>query len=144
MSWEYSENILVQGAAGDLLEQELGWRVVFAYNKEKLGANGTLGRTDYREILLKRDFRAALKKLNPWLNDAQITEAEKQMEHRLSTASLMQINEEKYALITESKRFDISEIDFDLLRREFAKTRKKNLVIKDLDQLDQDRMPEHS
>ena len=24
MSWEYSENILVQGAAGDLLEQELG------------------------------------------------------------------------------------------------------------------------
>ena len=101
MSWEYSENILVQGAAGDLLEQELGWRVVFAYNKEKLGADGTLGRTDYREILLKRDFRAALKKLNPWLTDAQITEAEKQMEHRLSTASLMQINEEKYTLIRD-------------------------------------------
>ena len=80
MSWEYSENILVQGAAGDLLEQELGWRVVFAYNKEKLGADGTLGRTDYREILLKRDFRTALKKLNPWLTDAQLTEAEKQSE----------------------------------------------------------------
>ena len=101
MSWEYSENILVQGSAGDLLHDELQWNVVFAYNQEILGANGTLGRTDYREILLKRDFRASLKKLNPWLTDTQLTEAEKQMEHRLSTASLMQINEEKYALIRD-------------------------------------------
>ena len=28
MSYEYSENILVQESAGDLLQHELGWRVV--------------------------------------------------------------------------------------------------------------------
>jgi type I restriction enzyme R subunit len=34
-----------------------------------------------------------------------------------------------------SRRFDISRIDFDLLRREFAKVKTKNLVIKDLEEL---------
>ena len=44
MSWEYSENILVQDSAGNLLQDELGWEVQFAYNKEALGENGTFGR----------------------------------------------------------------------------------------------------
>lgn len=35
----------------------------------------------------------------------------------------------------ESRRFDISAIDFDLLRKEFAKVKKKNLVLKDLEEL---------
>ena len=40
MSYDYSENVLVQGAAGDLLRDELGWEVQFAYNTEvPLGAN---------------------------------------------------------------------------------------------------------
>ena len=37
--------------------------------------------------------------------------------------------------IVPSRQFDISKIDFDLLRREFAKAKKKNLVMKDLDEL---------
>lgn len=73
----------------------------------------------------------------------------KKKKHADNTALMAQINqiiseyvqiEEQQEGITESKRFDISEIDFDLLRREFAKTRKKNLVIKDLDQLVQERI----
>ena len=39
-----------------------------------------------------------------------------------------------------AKRFDISKIDFDLLRREFAKAQKKNLLIMDLDELIQTRL----
>lgn len=101
MSYDYSENILVQGAAGDLLRDELGWDVVFAYNEEKLGADGTLGRTSYKEILLVRYFRNALKDLNPWITDTQITEAEKRMTEHMSTASLIQINEEKYSYIRD-------------------------------------------
>ncbi|SFX76714.1 type I restriction endonuclease subunit R [Ruminococcus sp. XPD3002] len=101
MSYDYSENILVQGAAGDLLRDELGWNVVFAYNEEKLGVDGTLGRTSYKEILLMRYFRAALKDLNPWITDTQITEAEKLMTEHMSTASLIQINEEKYGYIRD-------------------------------------------
>ena len=101
MSYDYSENILVQESAGHLLERELGWEVAYAYNTEKLGKDGTFGRTSYREILLTRYFRQALQLLNPWLTPAQLEEAQKKMERRLSTASLMQINEEKYALIRD-------------------------------------------
>lgn len=99
MSYDYSENILVQESAGNLLRDELGWDVKFAYNTESLGANGTFGRTSYKQILLKRYFCAALKKLNPWINDDQVAEAQRILENRLSTSSLLQINEEKYFLI---------------------------------------------
>ena len=101
MSYDYSENILVQESAGNLLQNELGWDVKFAYNKEVLGTDGTLGRTSYNEILLKRYFRAALKKLNPWINETHIVEAQNILENRLSTLSLLQINEEKYRLIRD-------------------------------------------
>ena len=43
MSYDYSENILVQESAGRLLERELGWKVAYAYNTEKLGKDGTFG-----------------------------------------------------------------------------------------------------
>lgn len=101
MSYDYSENILVQESAGNLLRDELGWDVQFAYNKEVLGKNGTFGRTSYKKILLKRYFNAALKKFNPWINDEQILEAQRILENRLSTSSLLQINEEKYFLIRD-------------------------------------------
>ena len=101
MSYDYSENILVQESAGNLLQNELGWDVKFAYNKEVLGTDGTFGRTSYNEILLQRYFRAALKKLNPWINETQIVEAQNILENRLSTSSLLQINEEKYFLIRD-------------------------------------------
>lgn len=41
MSYDYSENILVQESAGNLLRDELQWDVKFAYNTEVLGDNGT-------------------------------------------------------------------------------------------------------
>lgn len=37
--------------------------------------------------------------------------------------------------IEQSRQFDISRIDFELLRREFAKAKNKNLMLKDLDEL---------
>ena len=39
-----------------------------------------------------------------------------------------------------SRRFDISGINFELLRREFAKSREKNLVLKDIQELLQERI----
>ena len=101
MSYDYSENILVQKSAGDLLRDELGWDVQFAYNTELLGKNGTFGRTSYHEILLSRYFQNALRRLNPWMTDSQLSEAQKTLENRLSTASLLQVNEEKYFLIRD-------------------------------------------
>ena len=101
MSYDYSENILVQKSAGDLLRDELGWDVQFAYNTEVLGKNGTFGRTSYHEILLTRYFQNALRRLNPWMTDSQLSEAQKTLESRLSTASLLQVNEEKYFLFRD-------------------------------------------
>lgn len=101
MSYDYSENVLIQESAANLFRDELGWEVVYAYNTEQLGEAGTLGRKSYKEILLTRYFREALLRLNPWLTPAQLDEAQRVMEHRLSTASLLQINEEKYFLIRD-------------------------------------------
>lgn len=101
MSYDYSENILVQESAGHLLADELGWQVELAYNQEILGANGTFGRSSYKDILLARYFHKALRTLNPWITDDQVIEAQNTFEKHLSSASLMQINEEKYAYIRD-------------------------------------------
>ena len=101
MSYDYSENILVQNSTGNLLQNELGWDVQFAYNTEVLGDNGTFGRKSYKEMLLVHYFKAALKRLNQWINDNQIIEAINLLERHLSTSSLLQINEEKYFLIRD-------------------------------------------
>ena len=123
VSYDYSENILVQKSASHLLEQELGWEVVLAYNTEKLGKDGTFGRTSYREILLTRYFRQALQKLNPWITPIQLDEAQKKMESHLSTASLMQINEEKYTLIRDGIPVTV--------KRPGGKTEEKNAMVID-------------
>lgn len=100
MSYDYSENILVQESAGHLLE-ELGWRVELAYHTEVLGDNGSFGRKSYRDILLVRYFKEALKALNPWMTPALAEDALRTFEQHLSTSSLMQINEEKYSMIRD-------------------------------------------
>ena len=42
--------------------------------------------------------------------------------------------------LVASRQFDISNINFDLLRLEFAKAKRKNLLLKDLDDLIQERL----
>lgn len=101
MSRNYSETTLVQESTGKLLQNELGWEVRYAYNSEQLGKDGIFGRESYKDILLVRFFREALQKLNPWITMTQMDEAQKKFESHLSTASLMQINEEKYAMIRD-------------------------------------------
>ena len=101
MSYDYSENILVQESAGHLLEDELGWHVELAYNTEVLGETGTFGRKSYKEILLVKYLKQALSKLNPWLTPALLEDAIKTFESHMSSASLMQINEEKYRYIRD-------------------------------------------
>ena len=101
MSYEYSENSLVQESAGNLLRDELGWDVRLAYNTEVLGKHGSFGRESYTDILLTRYFYEALRKFNPWILENQILEARQVLEKRLSTSSLLRVNEEKYFLIRD-------------------------------------------
>lgn len=128
MKYEYSENVLVQDAAADLMKDELGWDVVYAYNTEILGENGTLGRKDYHEIVLWRYFNAALKKLNPWINDAQVVEAGQTLSSYLSSASLLQINEEKYFMIRDGIPVTVKKPD--------GRTEEKKAIVIDFNNVD--------
>ena len=101
MSKDYSEDQLIQKSAADLLENELGWTSVMAWDAEVLGETGTLGRKSYHEVLLTRHFCKALKALNPWMTDKQLAEAVERMTERMSSQSLMQINEQKYQYIKD-------------------------------------------
>ena len=101
MSTDYSEDRLIQKSAAELMETELGWTSIYAYDKEVLGENGTFGRNSFHEVLLTQRFRLALKKLNPWINDKQIAEAIERMTERMSSQTLMQINEQKYQFIRD-------------------------------------------
>jgi len=101
MSWEYSENILVQNNAGDLLHDVLGWDVVFAYNKEILGEGGTLGRRSYKEIMLTRYLRKAMFSLNDWLTDELCDTAIKTLLSYAASDTLMQINHKKYEMLRD-------------------------------------------
>ena len=97
----YSEDQLIQRSTAELLEKELGWKSVYAFDQETLGETGTLGRTDYHEVLLVRHFRKALKSLNPWLTDEQLQKCVERMTERMSSQTLMQINEQNYQLIRD-------------------------------------------
>lgn len=101
MSWEYSENILVQNSAGNVLADKLGWEVVFAYNEEVLGENGTLGRKSYEEIVLTRYLKKALFDNNDWMTEEYCASAMKSLCSYTASATLMQINEEKYSLLRD-------------------------------------------
>jgi len=101
MSNPYSEDELVQASTADFMEKELGWKSIMAWDSEVLGANGTLGRTSYHEVLLVRHLKAALLALNPWMTSSQLDEAVERMTEHKSSQSLMQINEQKYNYVRE-------------------------------------------
>ena len=60
-----SEDRLVQKTFADHLHDVLGWDSIYAFNEETFGPNGTLGRASERDVVLVRDLRAALARLNP-------------------------------------------------------------------------------
>lgn len=111
MSWEYSENILVQNSAGNVLQNKLGWEVVLAYDKEQLGENGTLGRKSYKEIVLTRYLRKALFDNNEWMTEEYADSAVKTLLAYTASATLMQINEEKYSMLRDGIPVQIKKTD---------------------------------
>jgi len=54
MSREYPDNMLIQNSEGNVLKDKLDRIVVFTYNTEVLGEDGTLGRKSYKRIVLTR------------------------------------------------------------------------------------------
>ena len=96
-----SEDRLVQETFALHLENELGWESVYAWNHETFGPDGTLGRNDTRDVVLARDLRVALVRLNPELPQAAIDDAVAALTLHDPTRSLVQHNRTFHALLRD-------------------------------------------
>lgn len=96
-----SEDRLVQETFATHLEQALGWENIYAWNQEDFGPTSLLGRADTREVVLKRDLRKAIAKLNPQLPDKAIEEAVTKLTHHDFTRSLPQHNQAFHKMIRD-------------------------------------------
>ncbi|MDO9005642.1 MAG: type I restriction endonuclease subunit R [Aquabacterium sp.] len=96
-----SEDRLVQATFANHLENALGWDSVYAWNQETFGPTGTLGRAHEREVVLVRDLREALIRLNPQLPTAAINEAVTKLTHHDHARSLPQHNQAFYQLMRD-------------------------------------------
>src|SRR4030042_269801 len=94
-----SEDRLVQRTFAEHLEQALGWESIYAYNTETFGLQGTLGRASERGVVLVRDLRAALERLNLDLPASAREQAIEKLTRRDFTRSLLQHNREFYGFI---------------------------------------------
>ena len=83
MSYEYSEDGLVEAATQEVLE-DLGWTVEYAWHKEGFSnlpdrSDGLLGRANKSEVVLVRYLLAALRRLNPDLPETAYQQAVEQI-----------------------------------------------------------------
>jgi type I restriction enzyme R subunit len=95
------EDRLVQKTFADYLRDFFGWESVYAHTQETFGPEGTLGRADAREVVLTRDLRAALLRLNPDLPPAAIEDAIAKLTRSDFSRSLLQHNQEFYQWIRD-------------------------------------------
>jgi type I restriction enzyme R subunit len=125
MSFEYSEDNLIENATQDVLE-DLGWEVQYAWTKESFGPSGLLGRENKSEVILKRYLRIALEKFNPNLPDAAYQEAMATIEQKVADKTLARINQEKYQLLKDG-------VPVSFLNKE-GELEKRRLTLFDFDQ----------
>ena len=97
----YDEDTLVQATTAEYLRDQLGWESVYAYNTERFGSEGTLGRKDDTEVILTRYLGEALVKLNPGLPQEAYQAAVREVTQATVTQSLLHANREKYNLMRD-------------------------------------------
>lgn len=95
---EYGEDKMIQEDTARVLNEELGWTSINAFNEAEGGA-ALLGRTARTEVVLTRDVLAALKRINPDLPDIAYALAMEQILAHDHSKTLVAINQEKYDLL---------------------------------------------
>ena len=118
MSYEYSEDGLVEAATKEVLE-DLGWDVKYAWKKETFGSDGLLGRENKSEVILKRYLLGALKKFNKDLPETAYQQAIEQIEQKSADKTLSRINKEKYQLLKEGVPVSFTNAEGELEKRKF-------------------------
>ena len=106
MTWEYSEDNLIEQTAIDLFLNRLGWDTAIAYNKETFGEGSTLGRLNKKEVVLKERFFETIKFLNPNLPEHAYIQSYEKLTEESITKSLAEINFEKHLLIKDGIQVD--------------------------------------
>ncbi len=94
-----SEDRLVQATFAGYLKRVLGWDSIYAWNEEIFGHEGTLGRADTKDVVLIRDLRAALERLNPDLPPSAIDDAVRDLTVYDVSRSMVQHNRDFYRLL---------------------------------------------
>lgn len=126
MTWEYSEDKLIEQTAIDLFHNQLGWDTAIAYNKETFGEGSTLGRLNKKEVVLKRIFFEKLKEFNPNLPEQAYNQAYEKLTEESVTKSLAEINYEKYQLL-------LNGIPVDFINEKGEQVKNKTLKVFDFD-----------
>lgn len=96
-----SEDRAVQETFADYLEHQLGWDSLYAWNQEDFGSNSLLGRSNEQDIVLTRDLREALDRLNPDLPDTALDDAVRKLTQTSFSRDTTQHNQEFYRYIRE-------------------------------------------
>lgn len=101
MSYDYTEDKLVQETTARYFEDHLGWTSIYAYDQEDYGPDSLLGRTNQTEVVLVRHLRRALKRYNPNLSEAIYTSAVERITTTSISKSMLQNNEDLYRLLKD-------------------------------------------
>ncbi|GAB1444329.1 hypothetical protein MASR2M39_31810 [Ignavibacteriales bacterium] len=91
MSYEYSEDNLVEETAHDLFYNKLGWDIAIAYNNETFGVHSTYGRKNKKQVVLEKTFLEKLKEFNPGLPDQAYNNALEQILFDSTTKSIIDL-----------------------------------------------------
>ncbi|WP_447767918.1 type I restriction endonuclease subunit R [Sphingobacterium faecium] len=122
MSYEYSEDQLIEQATIDVL-QELGWQVATAWKNETFSEDGLLGRDNKTEVVLERHLLAALQRYNPDLPDVAYQRAMEKIAQKEAGKNLAQHNKAKYLLLKNGVEVSFTNAE--------GKTEKKTLRVFD-------------
>lgn len=96
-----NEDILVQQTTADYFCNNLKWDSVYAYNDETFGPDSLLGRESDQEVVLVRDLREAITRLNDNLPEVAVEQAIDILTEIKSSQSIIDANREMYQLIRD-------------------------------------------
>ena len=94
-----SEDRLVQRTFAEHLRDSLNWESIYAYNTETFGPSSMLGRSSERDVVLVRDLRTALAKLNPDIPESARERAVEKLTQVDLSRSLVLHNRDNYRFI---------------------------------------------
>ncbi len=116
----YNEDTLVQQTTADYLVNDLAWDESIYAMQERLGQDGTLGRTSENEVVLERYLGKKLSELNPGLPVSAYQDAVRRIVETSASQSMLLTNREKDTLFKEgvevSFRNEKNELDKKRLR----------------------------